>query len=203
MKNQISVSTVSLIFILFIGMTQHVVGQGLYYDITIAEKEAINSIIIFGPSDRFIVNDLEALKDARKGIKKVTISGSPPGTELIIFKESKEKGGYSVNSNVALLSPGTRGFESKIPNFSNLPKGSVVRFLGNVVLDTCKLEACTFYGEFNDPLSFIWLPDKGLVYLGGKGFVKLTDSTNVMLPRPSKIIKENNNKKYQRKVKHP
>ena len=184
MKNQRSVSAVSLFLVLLVGMVQQAVGQNL--KITASEKEAINHILTSGASDRFIVKDLEAQEAERKGFQTFTFGGPPPGTTLIILKEDKEKGGYSVNSNVAVFSPSPGGFESRIPKFSDLSKGSVIRFLGNVALGTCQLEASTFYGELNDPLSFVWVPDKGLVYLSGKGFIKMADGTNVMLPRPSK-----------------
>jgi hypothetical protein len=199
MKNQRTISAVSLFLVLLVGMTQQAVGQNL--EITASEKEAISHILTSGPSDRFMVKDLEAQEAARKGIKKFTLGGPPPGTTLIILKEDKEKGGYSVTSNVAFFSPGPMGLESKIPNFSDLLKGDIIRFLGNVVLGTCKLEACTFYGELDDPLSFAWVPDKGMAYLGGKGFVKLSDGTNVMLPRPSKMSKEGNSRNNRRKEK--
>jgi hypothetical protein len=184
MKNQKSISAVSLFLVLLVGMAQQSVGQNL--KITASEKEAINHILTSGASDRFIVKDLEAQNAKQKGFQKFTFGGPPPGTTLTILKEDKEKGGYSVSSNVAVLSPGHGGFESRIPKFSDLSKGSVIRFLGNVALGTCQLEACTFYGEINDPLSFVWVPDKGLVYLSGKGFIEIADGTHIMLPRSSK-----------------
>lgn len=184
MSNQRGILAVSLFLVFLLGMTQQVVGDNL--EITTSEKEAITHILESGPSERFVVKDLEAQKMEKEGLRKFTFGGPPPRTTLMIIKENKGKEGYSVSSNVAVFSPGSGGFESKMPNFSDLSEGSVIRFLGNVLLGTCPFEACTFYGELNNPVSFVWVPDKGLIYLSGKGFVKLADGTDVMLPRPSK-----------------
>lgn len=61
--------------------------------------------------------------------------------------------------------------------FDALKAGSVLRFKKKVFR-----EGYTFEGDENEPLSFILLPEFGLVYLTGKGKVTLKDGKTITLP---------------------
>jgi hypothetical protein len=175
MISQKRILTASFCLVLLMGMFSQVFGDN--FETTSSEKEAIKQILESGALQRFVVKELE-----QKG-RAIFSSGPSSQTVFLIFEENKEKGGYSANSNMTLHSMTGFGLEPRVPDISELLKGSVVRFLGNVVLGKCPLEACSFYGELDKPLSFVWIPNKGLVYLSGQGFVKLTDGTALTLPR--------------------
>ncbi|MFC1798599.1 OmpH family outer membrane protein [Thermodesulfobacteriota bacterium] len=55
--------------------------------------------------------------------------------------------------------------------------GSILRFKG-----THKIKKYLFVGNKKDPLAFLLLKDKGLVYINGKGTVRLSDGSLVNLP---------------------
>lgn len=150
--------------------------------ISSSEEELVKQIFEYGPNSRFVVKDLEVQKMAQQGFTSITIGGPSLGTSLVIFEENKEKGGYSIKSNISLFGISPNGFQERKVDFSNLPKGAITRFLGRIEFGTCSLETCIFKGDLDNPLTFVWVPDQGFVFLSGDGYIELKSGERITLP---------------------
>ncbi|MFP3871161.1 MAG: tetratricopeptide repeat protein, partial [Syntrophobacteria bacterium] len=150
--------------------------------VSLPERKAVEQIFASPSPARFVVKDLAVEKTEREQIDSFTVGGPPVGTTLVLFEEDKETKGYSIKSNIPIFRTGSREYRHRELHFSNVPRGAVTRFLGRIEFGPCSLEACTFVGNTDNPLSFVWVPELGFVYLGGNGAVELKSGEKITLP---------------------
>jgi hypothetical protein len=141
--------------------------------VTAQEKVAIKTILDSGPGQRLVLK--EFLPKTEPGIVHMSIGGPGPGEELDVFRATKD-GAYELLSNMRRWNPGdmlSGNHENKFDFFSDSSNGAVVRFIGTV-----RLEPCTIDGSADDPLTFTWSNEHGLVYVHGMGTVKWADGSS-------------------------
>jgi len=144
------------------------------HSITAEEKDTVNAILASGPGSRFVIRAYLSKEQVNR--RRISFGGPSPGTTLVVFRGEKE-GHYSIMSNFVVLGLSPSEWEGRMPDFSDLPKGTVLRFLGKVAITPCIFEASP-----DQSLSFFWFPPHGLVYLHGRGTVTLPAGKTVTLP---------------------
>jgi tetratricopeptide (TPR) repeat protein len=132
------------------------------------EMQTIEDIVNKGPGSRFRVQ--EFLTERERSTRVLT--GTLPEPVTVRFQSG------SVNINYAMFKIGPSGnLEPDSVDLSRLPDGSVLMFEGDN-----RLRGYGFDGDPQNPLKFVLLRESGLVYLAGKGVVKLKDGRERPLP---------------------